>query len=212
MPDLSDYFTYDDFRAITGDTGSPFKYEEPDIDRAQAEVIDRVERWSKSSWKARERVETQRVILPLMMTQRLPIVEVVSIHLERTDTDLTLDDVDIDPLSGVIRWGDWSDRKPLFDGGYQRFTITYTFGFDEDPIPAGVMRPCIQAASTLLDGEEKRSKIPRNTTKYSAERTDISLGRRGSVPPFPWDPRATDDLRAYWDPNRPRTHIHSVLN
>lgn len=208
MADVVDYFTDDQFRTIIGDTHSPYKYEESDVERAQKEVIDRLERWSKTSWQSRERLDRSRSNVPLVTIKRVPIIDVASIVLNGVELDLSL--VNIDPVAGIARWGDWSPgRPPKFAEGFVPVLVTYTYGFNED-VPAAVMRPCVQAAASLLDGEEGRSKIPRNTTKYSTERTDISMGRRGSVDPWPWDPRATDDIRAYWNPFRPRGWITSV--
>lgn len=209
MPEYTDYFTDDDFRSISGDTSAPYKYPPEDVERAQKEIIDRVERWAKTSWKLRDRTETHRKNAGLLNTKRGPIVELISVTL---NGDLVSEDIlDVNEVTGTIRWGNWSPGPaPYFPAGYTPVVVTYTYGFNEDIVPQGIMRPMIQAVTTLLDGEENRSSLPRNTTKYSTERTDISMGRRGSVQPFPWDPRATDDIRGYWDPYRIRNWITSV--
>lgn len=47
---LNDYFTVQEFRDITGDKTSPYRYEDADILRAQDEVITTLESWAGSAW------------------------------------------------------------------------------------------------------------------------------------------------------------------
>lgn len=207
MPDsdYQDYFSDEDFRRVMGDNTSPYDYDPDDVLRAQAEVVDRLEKWARTSWKLRTvTAEIHRRNVPLVTTLRVPIVAIESVTVN--GDVVTLSDIQYTSESGIVRWGDWTPGPfPYLTAGSSRLEVTYTYGFDEDTVPMAVMRPCIVATASNLDGEEGRSKIPRNTTRYSAERTDITLGRRGSVEPWPWDPRATDDIRGYWLSRRPRS-------
>lgn len=45
-----DYFTLLEFREVTGDRTSPFRYQDDDIGRAQEQVIDYLERWAYTAW------------------------------------------------------------------------------------------------------------------------------------------------------------------
>jgi hypothetical protein len=202
---VADYFDETDFRELAHDKTSPFKYETTDIDRAQEEVIQRLEKWARTSWKSRTRVDARRENVPLLLTTRIPILTLDSVSIDGTDLDIG--GLELNFESGRIRWGDWSlAGQPRLDAP-GLIVITYTYGFDQDDVDWAIRRPCIQAARSLLDGEEERGKIPRNTQRYSSERTDLTLGRRGAGKPFPWDSGASDDIRAYWDPSRPRRFI-----
>ena len=203
---LNDYYTTAEFRSTVADITVPHRYDDTDIARAQDEVIRRFEFWARTSWKQRTRAETHQSNVALVVLTRLPISSLTSVVLDG-DT-LTLADLQVDYAAGIIRWGDWSLSAPrLSPPGL--VVVTYKFGYNEDSgIPEHVIedwsikRPCIDAAKTLLDGEEGRGKVPRNALRYSSERTDITLGRRGAGKPFPWDARASDDLRAYIEPRR----------
>lgn len=207
---VADYFTEDDFREVVHDSTSPYRYETADIDRAQEEVIDRLERYARTSWTARARTQTERSTAPLLLFDRVPVLAVTSVTLD--GTAFTLSDLEMHFAIGRIRWGDWSipGSPRLSTPGLVSIIYTYGFDYAAGAVPWSIRRPCIQASRTLLDGEEERGKIPRNTLRYSSERTDLTLGRRGAGKPWPWDSGASDDIRTYWDSSRPRQFISTV--
>jgi hypothetical protein len=45
-----DYFRRSEFRAVTGDDTAPYRYRDAAIDRAQQEVIERLEIWANTAW------------------------------------------------------------------------------------------------------------------------------------------------------------------
>lgn len=208
---FTDYFDVPEFRQKVKDTTSPYTYDDADIMEAQEEVIDHLETWARTSWKLRaDRIESRRSPAPLIVLGRIPVAAIAYVKID--GTALTLTDLEQNWDAGIIRWGDWSvpgepilnrDRPGLWE-------VKYSFGFDYDDVPLSIRRPCIQAAQSLMDGEESRGNVPRNTLRYSTERTDITLGRRGAGQPFPWDPRASDDIRAYWQPHRPRSTVSTA--
>lgn len=202
-----DYFTEDEYRAETDDRTVPFKAEADDIQRTQKEVIDRLERWAYTSWRTRSYREQFWSDIPLFLTKRIPIVT-GSMVITVNDDVMDLTDVTIDEASGEVRWGDWSAPRWARWTSRMLIVVTYDYGFGE--VPDAIKTPCIQATESRLQGEEGGSKIPRNVTSYSTERTDFNLGRRGVNKPWPWDPRASDDIRGYWDPRRPRGMMKSV--
>lgn len=216
---VADYFSLATFREHEGDNTSPHRYSESDMLRGQAETIDCFERWGHTSFSTRtDRIEVQRRNAPLVLTRCLPVVAVTEILIDGVALDLARDDLDIGLATGIIRWGtwDWGYTTPrLIDGwgrGFAQLQLTYDYGYGYAmaDMPEGIVTPLCDAAASRLDGEEGRGKIPRNTQRYSAERTDITMGRRGAVRPFPWDQRASDDVRAYWDTFRPRSIISTV--
>lgn len=206
----SDYFTAEDFRELAKDRTSPFKYSDDDITRAQEEVIGRLEKWARTSWKARSDVYAERRKAPLVLVPRVPILTLDAVTVDGSVVDVGNIEANFDV--GRLRWGDWSiPGMPAF-GSPGLVVVEYTYGLDQDDVEWQIRRPCIQASRSLLDGEEERGKIPRNTQRYSSERTDITLGRRGAGKPFPWDSGASDDIRAYWEPSRPRQIISTTNN
>lgn len=192
-----DYFSVDEFRATTGDRSVPFVFDDEDILLNQQEVVERLERWAKTSWRIRDGSWTTVNRYPDILLPHVPIIPgSVSVTLDGT----ALTDIAVDLLGGRVTWGIW-DVPPLLDNIVGLWAVTYQYGFDD--VPRSVSRPCMQATESLMRLQEDRSKIPRNATKYSSERTDITTGRRGAIQPWPWDARASDDLRAWWQSFRP---------
>lgn len=202
---FSDYFTVEDYRAETGDRTVPYKADDDDIFRGQQEVIDRLERWAYTSWSRRSTSQQRWMEYPLFTLKRLPII---ADSLVVTLDGQALTDYTLNSETGEVRWGDWSGlRAPWLR---QKVLVVATFDFGYQLVPEAVRSACIQATESKIRGEEGKSKIPRNATAYSTERTDFTLGRRGVNKPWPWDPRASDDMRGYWDPKRPRGKMAAV--
>lgn len=204
----ADYFTEAEFREVSGDDKAPFRFSPADIARAQAEVERRFERWARMSFTTRTISQATRTNIPLVILYRSPIISVDAWSIDGTAYDPALLTIEAD--AATVRWGDWTGgSRPVVNApGVAVFDYTYGFAdVDGDGIVQdwSVKRPLIQAAVSLLDGEEHRGKIPRNARRYSSERTDIVLGGVGSTKPFPWDPRASDDVRSYVLPFRPIT-------
>lgn len=202
----TDYFTEAEFREVVGDRTIPYRFSTADIARAQNEVEDRFERWARMSWTTRTFTQKKRTNIPLVVLHRGPIISVSSWSIDGTTFDTGL--LTVEELPATVRWGDWTEGSRPKVNAPGMVTITFDYGFaevDVDDIVTNwsVKRPLIQAASSLLDGEEHRGKIPRNARRYSSERTDIVLGGVGSTKPFPWDPRASDDVKSYVLPFRP---------
>lgn len=207
----TDYFTEAEYRAVTGDTKSPYEAELEDIERAQEEVIERLEGWAHAAWRPRTYRQVVRIDQPQIALGRVPV---------RTITSLTLDGTTIASSdyqlssSGVIRWGwglpfiDRADRVfPTM--GYATAVIVYSYGFDAPSW--AVKRPCILAAQTLLaEDPARRGKLPKNTTRYSVSNTDLTLERVPGEPlpvPWPWDADASEAIQGYWGPKRPRRFV-----
>lgn len=210
MATEADYFTIEEFRDVIGDEHSAYKYEESRVMRAQSEVVGRLESWARTSWRRRSAILTERVNAQQILFRHVPIIEVTGFTVagEAINEDLWL----TNQATGIFYWGDWvTQQPPVIDWTIAVLEYDYGWDYEDDEIPWEVKTPCIEATASRLLNSGTNSKIPRNTLRYSTERTDITMGRRGAGRPFPWDGRATDDIRAYWEPMRPRSIMRAAL-
>lgn len=140
--------------------------------------------------------------VPLYTLSRKPVIEL---------TSFTLADVDVEDYTlledeATLRWMDWDGKPPEFDGP-RLLEVSYSFGFTSTPEP--VKRPCIRATEALLLTEEQRGGIPRNVDRYSTEATTFDFNRPNRrTLPWPWDEDSSEDVRAYWDRDRP---MHAIV-
>lgn len=196
------YFSEAEYREVTGDDGSPPKASTSDISRSHDEVVARLEAWARSAWVPRSTTQTEIGWNPLVLLSRQPLRSITTFT---ADGD-TVTDYDVD-AGGLVRWLDWSnDRVPRFFSP-ATISVTYSYGFDAPGWE--VKRPCIQAAESLLGKQEGRSRIPKNVTAYRTEGTSFDLSRDvGSrTRPWPWDPYASNDIRQFWEPFRPKSFV-----
>lgn len=213
-----DYFTEDEFRETTGDVKSPYKYELDAIDRAQDEIIDRLERWGKTSWSTRSITETfSNLGTPLLLLRRIPVIAISDF----TQGGLAVDEYNLDLEEGSLRWGTWVFADPPVITAGQAVSVSYTYGFalSNANVPWSVKRPCIRAARSLLRLEQANN-MPENVSRYSTEKTQfdflVDAGFARTVggklvqiqnEPWPWDSRSSRDIRSYWDSRRPRSIV-----
>lgn len=205
----ADYFTEAEYRAVTGDTKSPYEAEAEDIDRAQEEVIERLEGWARSAWRPRTYRQVVRIDEPQIALGRVPVRTIASVTVDAQ----ALVDYQLSS-GGIVRWG-WGlpfvDREDRIFPAMGTVTAIIVFDYGFDAPTWAVKRPCILAAQTLLARDPaRRGKLPPNTTRYSVNNTDLTLERIPGEPlpaPWPWDADASEAIQTYWGPKRPRRFV-----
>lgn len=207
------YFTRAEFRAYANDPddGSP-RYTDDDIDRAQIEVIERLERWARSAWptvstatppvagdgaaeSARSVTETHDGGGAVILLDRVPVISPLTTF-EIDGAAVDADAYTLGDDQGVIT------LDSATKAGAGIITVTYNYG--AVVTPQAIKRPAMRAAQSLLDSEGGRSRIPRNVREYRTEQTTFVMTDDRPRAPWPWDLDASEDVRTWWDPERPR--------
>lgn len=199
-----DYFSEEEYRQVSGDDTVPYKADRNEILRAQEEAIDRLESYSRSAWRPKFVTDTFHTVRPVFSLKRYPIQQVLSLTVDGYPWAVDSDFI-FDLESGVARQVGWAAGDPYWDSPVY-VQISYVYGFTE--VPWTIKRPMIEACQTLIEGWAGESKVPRNTSRYSTERSSFELRKdRGLIRPWPYDERASQDIRAYWENYRPKTYI-----
>lgn len=229
-----DYFTRAEFRAWAGDTGEVPHYDDSDIDDAQAEVIDRLEAWGKTSWAnvtgvagdgtaAVYRVAAELVSgAGTLVLSRIPVHEFTSLTIEGATDVLDAAGYRADLDAGIVRigvdvWG-WpvAVLDPLFGLEIRRprFAAVYSYGWGA--CPRSVKTSAMAATRSRIDGWNRRpggaqgTRIPSNTRRLSSSRADLEFDEKAATdptPPWPWDAAASGEIVSYWEGRRPRTRV-----
>lgn len=205
MPEpFADYFTEEDYRSVMNDNGSPVTNEWPALERAQSEVVERLERWAKTSWKEREGIYRGLTKVPSVELPHVPVTSVDEFLVggEAYTAGITF-------AGGVVTWNDWSFGVPPPFPATIAVEITYTFGFNDADVRWAIRRPVIEASAELLRTLRRDKKFPRKVNRVSSEGTTLELDTQRGARPWPWDPRSSDDVRRYWENSRPRRFIGS---
>lgn len=204
-----DYFTEDEYRTITGDDTVPYKAKRSEIMVAHEEAMERLESYARSAWRPKYARQVFRTNRPLITLKRYPISAISGLTVDGSTwtagDDWLSGDFTVDEESGVIRLGDWRGGDPFWDYDVA-IEIDYVYGFNE--VPWAIKRPMIEACASLIRAWEGDSKLPRNTSTYTADRTTVELRKdRGLIKPWPWDERASQDVRSYWESYRPKSYF-----
>lgn len=228
-----DYFSRAEFSAWARDDAVPPAYPPEMISDAQAEVIERLEQWARTSWANVDleavapgdgftnvnRTHTELASGGgVLVLARIPVLEVASVTIEGATDPLAADSYRPDLAAGIIRIGSAvagvpiSISDPLWDWSFSvaRFEVVYSFGFGS--CPRSVKVPAMAATRSRIDvWQQQRAgtsgRIPPNTRRLSSSRTDLDFGPdAGSdepAQPWPWDEAASRELVAWWGPRRP---------
>lgn len=197
----ADYFDTDAFRAWAAKGAVDFTDDE--IEAAQEEVVERLEAWARTAWQEREATETFDVGLRGYVLGNLPVVSVDGVTLDGEAVGV---DAYVPDLTAGILWYDTSAfRASSAFSAHQAIAVSYTYGYDA--VPRSVVRSCMAATATLLPhvAEQKKGKIPDNTTEYVTEGATFVIQPGDGEEPWPWDAVASRDIRNYWGPHRPLT-------
>lgn len=210
-----DYFTRAEFREYANDpAGASERYSNADIDRAQAEVIERLEAWAHTAWPnvtgangdgtaaaRRATSETLDAYDAQLVLAAYPIVApLTAFTAGDPPTTVPLTSYDVHPERGLIEFGSELEvRLP------RHYVVTYSYGYTATPM--SIKRPAMQATKTLLDRGEGRSGIPPNVRTYTTETATFEFDEEPDQPykPWPWDESASRDVRSFWLPNRAPT-------
>ncbi len=203
--EFADYFTYDEFGELTGDTEAGGRAQPPAVMRAQAEVVERLEEWARTAWRRRTYTEAVRLTHTRFALSRVPVISVQSANLDGSAMSGYVYDA-----NGVVRFGVLDNDLQVLD--YLAVVdVSYTYGYDS--VPWAIKRPCIDAARSLLWRSDPESNIPANTESYTNQGTTIRFAPTSESEmdmPWPWAPDASREVRSYWGPKRPRRFIVGV--
>jgi hypothetical protein len=210
----ADYVTLDEFNAAAGTAYAVTDDEALIVKAVQSEVIDRLESWAHSAWPnivaeddvpegaimgyaTEPREFSQRVYGSRsdVLLSRVPVIEIDTV----THEAVSLTGYELDLPVGLIL-----PPSPL-PASLAPVIVTYRYGFTETPeaIKAPVIRALVSRVAQRLSQSDSR--IPANTRQLTTETaTFVFDGERLDARPWPWDPDATNDVRAYWDSSRPR--------
>lgn len=198
----ADYFSEEEYRAVVRDEEVGDRAQWPDIERYQMEVIERLEAWARAAWRRRTRTERIRVGATRFALSRVPVISVNA---------ATFDGVALAghqfESNGVFRWGEIdNDWQTLEYSGI--LEVTYTYGFDA--VPWSIKRPCIEATQALAWSADPENNIPPNTESYTNQGTTIRFAQVDPYDvcePWPWNERASAEVRSFWERHRPRRFI-----
>jgi hypothetical protein len=213
---FADYFTIEDYQALTGDTST-----DPLVARAQALVVRVLEKWARTSW-ANVDVSVDDADLPEMgltnayRTQldtwgadrkpsalalsRIPLVgsppAAAGLSLQQAGTDLATDGYEVLPSGIVVLAAPQEIDVP------DQLVASYAYGFGA--CPEEVLWPVIAATRARLMSVKSSKRIPPNTRSYTTETVTFELQGPSDLAPWPWDFESSVEIRSYWNPSRPR--------
>lgn len=201
-----DYFTRAEFDAAFPAHG----YTGAQVDAAQAEVIEALEKWAHSAWPnvtgtdgdgtaANKRTATDTFDggEDTFTLSHVPVDSITSVTVDETalTTDAYYLYAEEAQVVGATELG-------LYPRGV---VVVYRYGYGLTPW--SIKRTAMQATKALLEeqkGAKAGSKIPPRTSQYSTEGTTFVFGDNDKpVMPWPWDENASRDVRAYWESEKP---------
>lgn len=207
----ADYFTDEEYRAVTGDIDTPLDASPDEVERAQAECVERLESWARAAWRPRTGTFTAFVDRAYIALPRIPVRSIVSSSL----AGLSLTGWVVAP-NGIFQWapsgisldlvGPPSDAMALLPIPAW-VEVAFLYGYDEPPW--AIKRPLIEATRALIRRQREES-IPENASSFTSGGTTMRFSRTGPdyfPEPFPWHEPSSNDIRSYWGPKRPRRFI-----
>jgi hypothetical protein len=147
------------------------------------------------------------VSYPHLFLPKVPVLSVTSFTAAGSAVDAT--EYVLVPTTGEVRLGSWPNALPgrLYEPLLTEVVYTYGFDLDVADIPWSVKRPLIRATASLIK-QLRPTKIPPTATEYRSRGAALNIRfERSQTQPWPWDEAMSAQVRAYWNPSRPRSYV-----